>query len=301
MKTVPSKIGLFILLVLTGCNKYASSQDETPGHQSEAFKAYWHSGKAEISSYNLVQSRYGEPREGKAVLIFVTEDFHRKDHVKVDDPDVSANKKVNVMKMNFTRNFITGIYPYSMMLSVFVPLNRIEFPSALKASMSVQEWCGQVYAQLNARGNHYTVTSHSYFEQEADQVFSLRKTLLEDELWSIIRLDPGNLPTGEIDVIPGLFFSRLNHRALAVEKALASVTELDSLNRYTLRYPEKKRTLEIDFEKVFPYRIVRWTEQWMEHDEARQTTGELDKTLHTDYWTKNKNQYEYLRDSLNLK
>ena len=42
---------------------------------SEQFKAHWFDGYAEISSYSIDQSRYGEIREGNAVLIYVTEDF----------------------------------------------------------------------------------------------------------------------------------------------------------------------------------------------------------------------------------
>ncbi|MEX0361456.1 MAG: septum formation inhibitor Maf, partial [Allomuricauda sp.] len=42
---------------------------------SEDFKSYWYAGNAEITSYKLEQARYGELRDGTAVLIYVTEPF----------------------------------------------------------------------------------------------------------------------------------------------------------------------------------------------------------------------------------
>jgi hypothetical protein len=39
------------------------------------FEKYWFNGEAELSSFQLTQARYGELREGKAVMIFVTEPF----------------------------------------------------------------------------------------------------------------------------------------------------------------------------------------------------------------------------------
>ena len=36
---------------------------------SDEVKNYWYSGTAEISSYKLTQARYGELREGEAVMV----------------------------------------------------------------------------------------------------------------------------------------------------------------------------------------------------------------------------------------
>ena len=51
---------------------------------SEEFKEYWFAGKAEITSYKLEQARYGELRDGSAVLIYVTEPFLADKQVKVN-------------------------------------------------------------------------------------------------------------------------------------------------------------------------------------------------------------------------
>jgi len=287
-----------MIFVFFSCNKRKENAGASPVYASHQFHEYWHAGKAEVNSYSLTQWRYGESRSGKAVMIFVTEDMSRKLQVKLDDP--SRGNKINVMKLNYTKNFITGIYPYSLMLSVFTPVYRDKEPRTLKAVMSSQEWCGQVYTQVNLRGNRYAVKSHSYFEQEADEQFSFREALLEDELWNIIRLDHDHLPVGEFDAVPGLFHTRLNHVDLKVRSAVGEKSETDSAFVYAVNFPREDRRVVIRYEKTFPFKILGWEETWTEKGKHVQTAATLDKTLFTDYWTKNRNEFRYLRDSLNL-
>ncbi|MFQ5504027.1 MAG: hypothetical protein ACE5F1_04415 [Planctomycetota bacterium] len=151
------------------------------------FFDYWHQGEAEISRYRLSQARYGENHDGHAVLIFVTEDFLPGRGVKYEGSDPSRAGSVPVLKLNFVKKFITGIYPYSMMCSVFTPTNARRTRS-LKVSASIQEWCGHVYQQMNLRDGKYRVDLHSYFEQEADRAHELEAVMLEDEIWTRIRL-----------------------------------------------------------------------------------------------------------------
>src|SRR5205823_4959911 len=114
--------------------------------QRDQFRKYWQQGKGEITRYKLVQSRYGELHDGDAVLIFVTEPFSRSKQVKLDDWEHAGSDLVEVLKLNFTKKFVTGIYPYSLMLSIFTP---VDASHTLKTSMTGQEWCGQVFSQLN--------------------------------------------------------------------------------------------------------------------------------------------------------
>jgi hypothetical protein len=286
----------FILILSAGSCQEKSART----YDRAEFKKYWYGGRAEINSYSLDQSRYGEQRKGSAVLIFVTEDFSKAKQVKLDNSSNSESDKVNVLKLNFIKKFTTGIYPYSMMLSVFTPVNRKAFPNTLKATMSSQEWCGHVFTQMNLRANAFDVKSFSYFEQEGDFTASLKKTVIEDELWNIIRLDYNALPTGDIDIIPGLFFSRLNHVELKNQPAVAMLSEQLNVVTYTLTLKNQERKLTIHFEKNFPYKILAWEEVFKERDTVQRTHAKLDKTLLTDYWTKNKNEFHYLRDSLNL-
>jgi hypothetical protein len=253
-----------------------------------------------VNAYNLTQSRYGEPRSGKAVLIFVTEDFSKKKQVKLDDPSEAGNDRVSVLKLNFSKKFITGIYPYSMMQSVFTPVIRHQYPSSLKTTMSSQEWCGHVFTQMNLRNSDFEVQSYSYFEPEGDASFSLKKALMEDELFNLIRLEPNALPTGDLELIPGLFFTRLNHVDLKLQRAVATSSEAGQVVTYSISLPDLDRKLSIQFEKRFPHKILGWNEEFTERGVVQHTAATLDKTLVIDYWTKNKNRFQHLRDSLNL-
>ena len=117
---------LFLSLFLFSCNsseekkefsenkrKNTKEKDVTYRNVSQEFKDYWYSGKAEITSYNLSQERYGEIRKGKAVNIFVSENFLPKEQVKADNV---SKENISVLKLNQTKNFNTGIYPYSVQI-----------------------------------------------------------------------------------------------------------------------------------------------------------------------------------------
>jgi hypothetical protein len=292
---------VLLCLFFYSCDTPVSSQNgKTFLYETEGFKKYWYSGRAEVNSYALQQSRYGETREGKAILIFVTEDFSQQKQVKLDEPEKAGSDKVSVLKMNLTKNFVTGIYPYSMMLSVFTPISRNQFPHTLKATMSSQEWCGHVYTQLNLRNKKYNLQSHSYFEKEGEENSQLKVTWLEDELWNLIRLDPQTLPTGAVEIIPGFFFSRLLHTGLAPQQATTTKEERGEEEVYSISVPAQNRSLSIHFQKNFPHKILRWEEEFTERGKVVQTKAVLDKTMIIDYWTKNKNEFINLRDSLGL-
>jgi hypothetical protein len=294
------RIVIALALTVMACDQRTENISSRSLTDREEFKNYWYAGQAEINVYSLVQSRYGENRQGKAVLIFVTEDLNKKKQVKTDNPDLPDDEKVNVLKLNFVKSFLTGVYPYSMMQSVFTPVQRHRYPHSLKTTMSVQEWCGHVYTQLNFKGNRYRVKSHSYFEQEGDEDYALERAWLEDEVWTIIRLDHTLLPEGEVKFIPALFYTRLRHFDLQPLTAVCSKAETDSTVRYTITYADTKRTLALEFEKNFPYKILSWEETFSERNQLMTTSGRLEKTILLDYWTKNKNEFQYLRDSLGL-
>ncbi len=299
------KINSFILIFCSVLGVSLISCDMQSGKPTNSiissdFKNYWYAGNAEVSSYNLIQNRYGEERNGKAMMIFVTEDFSKSKQVKLDNPDLAGTDKVSVLKLNMTKNFVTGIYPYSMMLSAFTPVDINQVPHTIKLTMTAQEWCGQVFSQLNLKHENYVIAGHSYFEMEGDETLKLKVTWLEDELWNRIRLDPQSLPVGEVEVIPGLFFSRLSHVGLNSEKAICTKEEASDLVTYVITYPSHKRSLAIEFEKAFPHIIKGWTEKFEQKGNAYTTTATLDNQLITNYWTKNKNEFLYLRDSLGL-
>ncbi|MFN7142786.1 MAG: hypothetical protein ACK4YP_03350, partial [Myxococcota bacterium] len=134
---------------------------------SSAFWAHWGDGKAEIASYDLVQPRYGAPREGTAVLIFVTEDFSWSERVKADPGQHPERDLRPVIKLNQMRDFQTGIYPYHVMTSVFARLGAgdgMDVWDPIKITFSAQEWCGNVYDELTMGPRTAHLTAHTYFD-----------------------------------------------------------------------------------------------------------------------------------------
>ncbi|WP_310993253.1 septum formation inhibitor Maf [Aequorivita marina] len=301
---------LSLITLLSACNsseeknrqqplqKKKEIKNADPRNISTVFKDYWYSGKAEITSYNLQQERYGELRTGTAVTIFVTENFLPEKQVKTNS---NSEKNISVLKLNQTKNFNTGIYPYSIMNSVFSPITHTNH--ALKLSTSVQEWCGQTYMQLNNRGG-FQVKSHSYFEGEADQQVSLKKSWLESELWNLIRINPDELPTGDLKIIPSLEYLRLQHKEIKQYNAIASLKRDDSISVYTLHYEDIPRKLNLYFNTSFPHEIEKWEsiQATAQNDTVQlQTIATKLKRIRTDYWNQNRNEFTHLRDSLGLK
>ncbi len=257
---------IFILAGLPAAVAYPDSLPQFGTHTGDQFQDYWYNHGAEISRFSLQQMRYGEIHEGDAVLVFVTEKMNPDTQVKADYP---GSQDIALLKLNAVRKFFTGIYPYSIMTSIFAPVDVKKYPLPLKISTSTQEWCGHVYTQMNLNENEYQVRMHSYFEAEGDRDFKIQKVIPEDALWTLIRLAPASLPRGEFFMIPGTVYARLAHRPVTVQKAVSdfSLTGEKSLEGnplviYEINFPDEQRTLRIYFEKNFPYRIQKWHETY---------------------------------------
>lgn len=302
---------ILTVVVLAGCAEQAEHppQEHTQLHpyQHEAFAKYWDQGVAELTSYDLQQYRYGEKREGEAVLVFVTEDFSAKKHVKLDNPQKAGDDAVHVLKLNFTKKFITGIYPYSMMTSVFFPLNGDEAP--MKITTTSQEWCGHTFTQLNKTASGYDAQLYSYFESEGDKTISIDNVVTEDGLWNMVRIAPEHLPQGNIEMLPGTMYQRLSHKPLNAVAAQCSLEQYggsdssfagDDVMEYTVVMAEYNRTLKIYYNADFPHKILGWTDAYpgFGSDEPLTTKATLRKQVMLDYWTHNSNSDSVWRDSL---
>lgn len=292
MKSIPI-ILLFSLLLFSCVNSGREGVDE------EQFSKYWYQGKAEINVFELVQSRYGEDRTGKAVMIFVTEDFSKKKQVKLDNPEDAGADARKVLKLNMTRDFVTGVYPYHTMLSVFSPV--YEEMNAPKITSSVTEWCGQSYSQLNWKNNSYKATLFSYFESEGDQELSIT-AMSEDELFNLIRLNPDLVPIGDTKLIPGLVFQRFAHIPLQAEEATISRRETGSnQSEIEVGYSKIGRKLIIRFNQFFPYEIISWQEiQTKPGGKQEITSANRTQLKLLDYWNMNEKVFEPLRRDLRL-
>ncbi len=320
MKSILSKSSFYLLVLITGlsasCNQHTSTAESAmisaavgskaikklaPSSKkiiSPNFKKYWYAGDAEITSYELQQARYGEIRDGKAVLVYVSEPFNSEKQVKADR---NNPENIPVIKLNATKNFLTGIYPYSIMSSTFYPV--YDDQHAIKVTASVQEWCGQVFSQLNNK-EEFEITSYSYFESEGDQQLALSKSVLENELWIKIRINPEALPIGETEVIPSFEYLRLSHKEVKAYLAELSLETGTSNNTYTINYPDLQRSLSITFAKTFPYTIEGWTETSVSgfgsNSKTLTSTATKMSTLKTPYWRRNGNEDVSLRDNLGL-
>lgn len=291
----------FILIattaILSSC--FSGADKNRPQVDYKRFGEYWYQGKAEINTYELQQYRYGEKRDGEAVLIFVTEDFSKSKHVKLDDPANAGDDAVKILKMNKTKKFITGIYPYSMMLSVFTPVYKSS--SSLKVTASAQEWCGHIFTQLNLNGADYKGKLFSYFEQEGDQDFTVT-AMPEDDLWNLIRLNPAAIPTGKVSLIPALLYQRLSHIPVQAEMAEITISEdQEDLQELKVVYEDINRTLKIIFQKEFPFEIQKWEEVEALKDGTEEVTTANRKAVKLiDYWTKNSSEDRKLREEIRL-
>lgn len=310
MKTLTSLFLLAIALVWLGCNQNQASpklaetlvrrvaEKSAEPAPTIPFDNYWFQGKAEISSYAIDQERYGEQRTGDAVLVFVTEDFSRKKQVKLDDAAAAGTDRVPILKLNLIKKFKTGIYDYSMLQSIFTPIDWKKDPRSLKTTASSQEWCGHTFAQFNLEGKNWRLREFSYFEKEADIDLKLPAALLEDELWTRLRIDPASIPTGEVELIPASFFSRLKHEKQKAIKAKISFEEAGNDRLMKVEYESMSRSLAIRFEKNSPFKIVGWEEKAGGKLACRAT---LKQRILSDYWSRHDNDDLPLRDSLLLK
>lgn len=297
----------FLLISLIACSP--SSSQEVDTEKPKDFNGYWYGGKAEITSYKLEQARYGEIHSGESVLVFVTEPFSKAKQVKLDDWRDQSEDNVSVVKLNMTKKFLTGIYPYSMMMSTFTPVSYDKHPDAFKVTMSSQEWCGHTWMQMNLQGDDYRLRGFSYFESEGDVEVTVPNVILEDELWTRIRLNPESLPIGKVELFPSAFYVRLRHRSLEVKKADTKVVSLESSeyantahNMYEIKYND--RSLSIYYEVDFPHTILGWEETYMSgfgNPEMLTTKAKRISTMKSAYWGKNSNKDRDIRKKLGLR
>lgn len=268
----------------------------------DSFGSYWYQGLAEMSRYELVQARYGDQHTGDVALIYVTEDFLTDVQVKHEFGD--GTNAVPVLKLNAHRRFDTGVYPYSVYTSVFLPVREPNAPT-LKVTSSIQEWCGATWQQFNRRGDVWETTLHSYFQAEADQRGTVGG-LLEDELWVRVRQGPDALPTGTHNVVPASHHLRMIHIATEPVVAELSLVEVPSSPysdepalRYEIAYEGIPRRVELFIEPAFPHRIVAWRET-VGPAESDVTTAVLRRSLLLDYWNHNGAEDGVYRDALRL-
>ena len=232
----------------------------------EAFTRAWSDGRAELSGYRARINRYGELRDAELVLIYVTEPMDRRTWVK--DDDAPAEHRVNVLKLNASLKFQTGVYPYSVLTSVFAPVDRFraEAFAPVKITLSAQEWCGHVFHGVWPGDDRATELVMSYFAQEGERrrdVPTPPGTLYEDALLIQLRELDGPFAGGADwhgTLVPSLWAIRRAHQPTAA--IAASITRSRALrdgapvNRFVLRHGEVSRTFDVEVDGA--HRVLGW-------------------------------------------
>ncbi len=295
--------GAFIFaVVLSLCATDAFCRDDS-------FNRLWYDGNAEISTYKLFETRYGELREGIRVMVFVTEPLRLSTLIKPDTP-LPDELQVKVIKLNDLRRFPTGIYKYAVMTSVFAAVEEkpdIPRGATMKVAFSSQEWCGTVFERYVRRPDRYDGHLFSYFESEGEAAYIIpHKNDLESEenLWLMVRelqgpvMEEGARKT--MQVIPSLWSKRKTHTHST--KVTATVRKGGITPISTALGPMRARTFdwEIDGKKTvvlveaaYPHRILSWTER-------DGSEGFILASRREPYWKENANQFQFLRDELKI-
>jgi len=311
MRNCAGKRAVSILLVAGTC---AAAPVSAP---DPAFEARWRDGRAELDGYRLKVNRYGAPRTGRAVLVYVTEPFSARARVKLDRPELDPRDVVDVLKLNVVRDFQTGIYDYNTMVSTFVRTDNLK---PLKVSFTSTEWCGNVYAEMRLDPHRITEQVFSYFEGESGvrTIDWPAGGLLEDELLIRLRGLHGEwMRSGERKRVPflaGAFWRRLAHRR--ADWTSATIERLAAPERirvpagtfativYVVRAADGREG-RFHVEAADPHRIVRW--EWIPPGATGQgrglggtDRGELTGSRRLAYWKLHDPGDERYLDSLGI-
>jgi hypothetical protein len=277
---------LFLSLVFAAFFLAASGRPACAGPPSLAppgnpfgkdFWKRWGDGKGELAGYDLTFPRYGQLRRGVAITVFVTETFSNALRVKSDPGKHPASDEFPVMKLNLVEDFATGIYDYNLLTSAFValtPVNGRAAGATTKVSFSSQEWCGGVWGQILFDAGFARLSSHSYFDGEADQERTMAvpaDALAGDAilLWARGLAAPAVKPgeRREVPFVRSIEDARLGHRPVEMMRAtLSREPQTSSATVPAGTFEVDRRTVEIAggptwkiaVEAAEPHRIIAW-------------------------------------------
>lgn len=310
-------LGAAMVLAMAGCARPAvPTVDAREARETQRFPAFparpratagaaftqrWSDGRAEMSGYRATVNRYGELRPAEVVLVYVTEPMSRRTWIK--DDDARGDDRVGVLKLNASLKFQTGVYPYSVLTSVFAPVDRwrAEAFAPVKISLSVQEWCGHVFHAVWPGDDRFASQVMSYFASEGEtreDVPTPAGALYEDALLIQLRELDGPFAQGAPwrgSIVPSLWNARRAHRPLRPVDATITRAEasLDGapVTRFELRYGDVVRTFDV--EREGDRRVLAW--HGSDGEDAR-----LLRTARLPYWQLNHNGDERQRESFGL-
>jgi len=187
----------------------------------------------------------------------------------IKDDGLEEWKRVYTMKLNADLKFQTGVYPYSVMTSVFSPVDRYrdERFQPVKVVLTSQEWCGQVFHGLWPAPGEALENRISYFAEEGHSrrvVDVPEGALYEDALLIQLREIDGPFHGGKDwrgPLVPSLWRLRKTHEDLAAVDATITREQAERdgapVNRFTVKAGDF--TWTIDVEREGARRILGWT------------------------------------------
>jgi hypothetical protein len=268
---------------------------------SSAFWEHWGDGRAELSGYRVTVTHYGAPRDGELSLIYVTEPHDRRTWIK--DDDASGSDRVEVLKLIRNLRFQTGIYPYSVMASVFAPVDAWggERFHPARLNLDVQEWCGSVTHRVWPGRDRLRSLRLSYFASEGETLLELpvpEGTVYEDALLIQLRELDGPFAGGGDwtgPLVRELWSLRTGRGPVSTVEARITRSEASrdgvAVTRFVLEAGDYRRTFDV--ESASPRRVLGW--------EA--STGERAELLGTErlaYWQLNRPGDESHLEALGL-
>jgi hypothetical protein len=219
---------------------------------NKIFTNYWKNGKIESTKYDLKEDSISV---GEGSLSFSI------DYVE----GVNKSDSIQVLRADFAGKIHKENYDYSAMTSTYLPLNLTLRPHAMKVINSVQEPIDNSFLELSQIPKSYKIVSKNTFNEKTKEYYILERKNLEDELWTKIRMNPNDLPIGDIEIIPSFAYWQSARKSPDVYEAKSELknyvgTEFTGkkLKIYSLNYPDLKRNLSIIFKSDFPFEIVGW-------------------------------------------
>ena len=219
---------------------------------NKTFTDYWKKDKIEITTYELKEDSI---LVGEGSLTFSI------DYVE----GVNKTDLIQVLHSDFLGKIHKENYDYSVMTSTYSPLNQTLRSHATKVINSVQEPAINSFLELSQIPKSYEIESYNTFKEKTKKHFILERKNLEDELWAKIRMNPNDLPTGDIEIIPSFAYWQSVRKSPNVYEAKAVLKDYlgteftgKKLKIYSLEYPDLKRNFSIVFEGDFPFEIVGW-------------------------------------------
>jgi hypothetical protein len=219
---------------------------------NKTFIDYWKNNKIEITKYDLKEDSISVGEGSSTFNIDYVEGVNKTDSIQT-------------LHSDFTGKIHKENYDYSAMTSTYLPLNLTLRSHAMKVINSVQEPTGNSFLELSQIPKSYEIIAKNTFKEKTKEHFILERKNLEDELWAKIRMNPNDLPLGDIEIIPSFAYWQSTRKSPNIYEVKAELNDYagteftgKKLKIYTLDYPDLKRNLSIVFEGKFPFEIVGW-------------------------------------------